>query len=266
MRNRNERIVKTNSDWRKHNQIKKMKILITVIAVTLCLSVAAGAVLVWVHIKSHTAKPTASSTPASSAVNSEETLPVYDDSFNLTLVNFSNKLSSDYKAELTDFNGISVDKRILPALKKMTDDAAAANCTLKLTGGYVSAQEQDKIFQAQVQNLMKNQGLSQVIAENQAQTTVGKGGYNENQTGLAVDFSAQGKSNFASTPQYKWLIKNCVNYGFVLRFSESKTSFTEMDYNPCRFRYVGEKNAVKMREYSMCLEEYVAYINKQAQD
>ena len=144
--------------------------------------------------------------------------------------------------------------------------AESAGCSLKLSGGYVDAKTQNELYQAEVKNLMKTKKLSQVLAESKAQYTVGRGGSNENQTGLAVTFSAAGQKSgesFDSTSQYRWLIQNCVDYGFILRFPENKTSVTGMDFNPAHFRYVGNENALKMREYSMCLEEYVPYLEQQ---
>lgn len=270
MRSRGERIVKSRAGWRKADQVKKIKIVMTVVAVALCLSVAAGAVLAWVQIKHPFDKPVTASAPVSSAAppsSETESLPDYDDSYNLVLVNNDSQLKSDFTVSLTSFDGIQVDERIVPALKKMMEDAKAEGCPLKLTGGYIDAGQQDKLFQAEVQNLMKKQGYSQVRAENQAQIEIGRGGCNENQTGMAVEFAAEGagkNTDFTATGQYRWLVKNCVSYGFILRYPENKTGSTGKAYQPGHFRYVGSDNAVKMREYSMCLEEYVSYIRKQS--
>nr|WP_319487927.1 M15 family metallopeptidase [uncultured Caproiciproducens sp.] len=268
MRKRGEKIVQSRAGWRKADQVRKIKIIMTVIAVIIFFSVAAGSILVWVQVKHPFGEPSAS-TPVSSkiAASSEtETLPVYDDSYNLVVVNASSAIKSDFSLQPGKYEGVTVDSRIIPALKKMADDAKSAGCALKLTAGYVDAKEQDKLFTAAVQNLMKNQGFTQVRAENQVQNTIGRGGYNENQTGMAVEFSADStaaNTDFSATPQYKWLVKNCVQYGFVLRYPDAKASITGIAFNPRHFRYVGSVNAVKMREYSMCLEEYAAYVSQQ---
>ena len=112
---------------------------------------------------------------------------------------------------------------------------------------------------------MSTDRLSRVRAESQAQNTVGRGGYNEDQTGLAVVFSdGSGKADFSSTRQYHWLSENSVYYGFILRFPKDRESFTGKSFDPAHFRYVGSENAVKMREFSMCLEEYVVYLRLQS--
>lgn len=264
----NERIVKTHTDWRKHRQIKKIKTVMTVIIIVLCFSVVAGAVTVWMQLKPYWQKQAQDSTPVSSqAVGNRNELPVYGNTFNLMLVNSTNKLTDGYMPELESFDGVEVDSRILPALKKMFDDAETAGNPLVLKAGYVDAEKQNELFKAYTENIMKSQKLSEVKAESIAQSAVGKGGYNENQTGLAVTISAsniKNGSSFASTDQYNWLIKNCIKYGFILRYPEDKTTFTGMEYDPCHFRYVGTDNAVQMRKYSMCLEEYVSYIRDQS--
>lgn len=271
MRKQRESIVKSSAGWHKADQVKKIRIIMTMIAVALCLSIAAGAVLAWVQIKHPFDKPVSSSTPVSSAPvsSANEVLPVYDDKYNLLLVNTVTPLKSDFIVSPQKFNGVPVDDRIIPALKKMMSDAAAAGSPLKLTGGYVDAKQQDALFQAVVQDLKKSKGYTQVRAENQAQITVGRAGYNENQTGMAVYFTAEGlaaNGDFTATAQYKWLIKNGVSYGFILRYPELKTNMTGMAFDSHHFRYVGVEHAVKMREYGMCLEEYAAYLKQQSQN
>ncbi|MBW7573425.1 M15 family metallopeptidase [Caproiciproducens faecalis] len=260
--------MQSRAGWRKADQVRKIKIVMTVIAITLCISVASGGILFWVQLKHPFSKPVSVSVSGTDKEASSQSgvLPVYDDSYNLVVVNASTQIKSDFQVQPEQFQGITVDTRIIPALRKMMEDAKSAGCPLKLTKGYVEKNEQDKLFTAAVQDLMKNQSFSQVRAENQVQNTVGRGGYNENQTGMAVEFAAEGEAanaDFSATAQYKWLVKNSVHYGFVLRYTEAKTSVTGMPFNPRHFRYVGSENAVKMREYSMCLEEFSAYIRKQ---
>ncbi len=264
MGGRKERIVKSREDWRKQNQVKKLRIIMTVVGIAIVLSAAAGAMLAWVQVNRLFAKnvnPVASSaTPVSSAVSS---LPVYSNSLNLLLVNSKNQLPSSYQVQVTDYNGVQVDGRIVPSLTEMMQAASAAGCPLKLTAGYVDTAKQDQLYRAEVKRLMQTEKKSQVLAENQAQTTVGRGGYNESQTGLSIVLAAGNgavATKWVSTPQYQWLLKNSVNYGFILRYAENKQDVTGMQFQPDRFRYVGKDNALKMRQLSMCLEEYSDYV------
>lgn len=268
MHNNKNKIVKSRASWYKADQVRKIRIVMTMISVALCISVAAGAVLAWIQLKHPFDKPpvsSASSFAAAASINSEP-LPIYDDSYNLVLVNASNQFKPEVSPSFSKIEGVTVDTKIIPPLKNMLQDAKTDDCELKLTSGYVDAKEQDKLFAARVQNLIKNQKYTQVRAENEAETLIGRGGYNENQTGMAVSFSAPGmakNADFTTTKQYKWLVKNSVNYGFVLRYADNKTALTGMVFNPYHFRYVGVQNAVNMRAYSMCLEEYAAYVELQ---
>lgn len=270
MKRRREKVLKTRPKWYSQRQLKKIKIGMTVVIIAIFLSAAAAGLLAWSQIRMWLEKPTADVAILSSDADSSESdeLPVYDDSLNLMLVNVSQPLESDYRPKLTKFDGYQVDERIVPALQKMMEQAKADGCPLTLSGGYVSVDEQNQLYEAEVRRLTEEENQSRVRAENQAQSTIGKGGYNENQTGLAVTFSADGKTGteFASTKQYRWLSQNSVYYGFILRFPENKESMTGVSFQPDHFRYVGTEHAIKMREYSLCLEEYVTYLKKQAQN
>ncbi|HEX2986369.1 MAG TPA: M15 family metallopeptidase [Caproiciproducens sp.] len=259
--------MKSNADWHRADEVRRIRMVMTMISVALCISVAAGSVLAWMQLKKPPAEPAAASAKSSAPVSPvSSALPEYGNEYDLLLVNSANPLKSDFTVIPVDFEGIQVDGRILPALQKMMDDAKADGCPLKLTGGYVSPQQQNQLFRAAVQNMMKQKGLSQVRAENDAQNLVGKAGYNENQTGMAVTFSAPGlapNTKFSSTAQYNWLMKHSVTYGFILRYPENKSGITGKDFDAQHFRYVGSDNAVKMREYGMCLEEYSSYLQQQ---
>ena len=265
MHRKGEKVVKTHAQWRRQGQVRKIKIMMTVLLVTICFSAAAAVLLAWSQIKGLSGP--GGGAGASSHTSSAESggLPVYDNSFNLLLVNYAKPLTSDYRPELEEHRGVRVDGRIVPALSRLMEKAKDAGCPLTLAGGYVDAETQDRLYQTEVARLISRQGLSRVRAENQAQNTVGKGGYNENQTGLAVTFSADGgKADFSLTKQYHWLSENSVYYGFVLRFPANSESVTGMNFHPSHFRYVGTENAMKMREFSMCLEEYAAYLDRQS--
>lgn len=90
-------------------------------------------------------------------------------------------------------------------------------------------------------------------------------GQSEHQTGLAMDISNQYlidagqslKQNAAETAEGKWILENCWDYGFVLRYPQDKVSKTGVIYEPWHYRYVGLPHSQVMRENNWCLEEYV---------
>ena len=55
----------------------------------------------------------------------------------------------------------------------------------------------------------------------------------------------------------QWLIENAQNYGFILRYPESKKEITGINFEPWHFRYVGVYTAKAMHGKDICLEEYV---------
>ena len=265
MKKRGEKVIKGRVQWRKEKEVHKLRIVLTVVAVFLCASVGAGAFLVWRQWDANrkAVQEAVAKVSAASAGSGEVSAQTEDDR-DLLLVNSSRRVPEDYRPSLTGYGGVQVDSRILPALKKMMGDAASAGYPLKLRSGYVDEKSQETLYQAEVKRLTTEQKMSRVFAENKAQSTVGRGGYNENQTGLAVEFAAAGEKagqSFAQTGQYRWLVSNCVNYGFILRYPDGKESVTEVEPNPAHFRYVGSAHAVQMRAYAMCLEEYAAYLS-----
>lgn len=57
-------------------------------------------------------------------------------------------------------------------------------------------------------------------------------------------------------------MKNCQNYGFILRYPKDKTDITQYIYEPWHYRYVGEEAAKAIMEKGITLEEYLAQIPK----
>ena len=92
---------------------------------------------------------------------------------------------------------------------------------------------------------------------------VAKPGYSEHHTGLAVDFTTYRNGvykDFDGTGDYAWIMENCHKYGFVNRYPEGKQSLTMIDNEPWHFRYVGVPHATAMKNYDLCLEEYIDFI------
>ena len=173
----------------------------------------------------------------------------------------SSLAAESLQPQLTDFEGVQVDGRIVPALQALLDDAKAQGYTLALSAGYVSAEDQEALYQQRVQTLMQQAGNTRAVAESTASQEVARGGYGDAQTGLSVDFS--GGDDFLNSDAYHWLSNHCVDYGFVLRYADEKESLTGLAGNPLHFRYVGTRNAQQMRRLGMCLEEYVDYLSQQ---
>ncbi|HIS68398.1 MAG TPA: M15 family metallopeptidase [Candidatus Gallacutalibacter stercoravium] len=184
----------------------------------------------------------------------------------LTLVSQSNPLDESFALDLTQVEEITCDATAAPYLERLLQDARNEGHNLQVVRGYVDNAQQQQLYDQKVQELMA-QGYTKVRAEVEAEKVVPLPGESENQTGLAVDFSLAdlGEQTLDQTPAGQWLIRNCVEYGFILRYPNGEEKTTGMAYDPAHFRFVGVENAKKMRTLDMTLEEYAPYMEAQRQ-
>lgn len=180
----------------------------------------------------------------------------------LRVVNTANPLDKDFVPTLSELNSIKVGKTAVDSLKSLMKAAQEENISLILESGYISFDEQQKLYDDKKQELMTKNGYTDVKAESLTKKVIPKGGESEAQTGLLVTFSTDDKSakEFQSSRAYLWLQKNCVKYGFTERYTAQGEKYSGMAKNPKAFRFVGEDNAIRMRSYNMCLEQYVRHI------
>ena len=157
----------------------------------------------------------------------------------------------------------AVDKAAYQPLKDMFAAASEAGVPLQLVSAYRSIHLQDKLFTRSVNSYM-SQGYSEAEAINKANYSRTFSGTSEHNTGLGFDILEKGNfslsSSFENTAQFKWLMENAENYGFILRYAKDKTTQTGIMYEPWHFRYVGVEHAKKINELGMCLEEYIDYL------
>ena len=263
-RNKRERIVKSKVAWKKRSQVNRLHIIMTFVLTATGISVAAGILLAVIVITDPFSEHTASSSAApvsSSESEADDSLPVYDNSLTLVIANTNQPLPDDFVPQLTEYEGVQLDERIVPALEKMLEAAQADGISLTVTGGYRSPEDQDALFEQKISDLMAN-GYTRVRAEAEVQSSIGEGGCNEAQTGLSISLLSAGEESL-NAEAGRWLNNHSIHYGFVLRFPKGSEDETGRTYDPTCFRYVGVQNAEKMRQLSMCLEEYAAYIAEQ---
>ena len=157
----------------------------------------------------------------------------------------------------------AVDRAAYQPLKDMFAAANEAGVPLQLVSAYRSIHLQDKLFTRSVNSYM-SQGYSEAEAIDKANYSRTFSGTSEHNTGLGFDILEKGNfslsSSFENTAQFKWLMENAENYGFILRYAKDKTTQTGIMYEPWHFRYVGVEHAKKINELGMCLEEYIDYL------
>lgn len=186
----------------------------------------------------------------------------------LKLANDWNTLPESYDSTFTaveygsGLTGKKFDSRAVDALRQMLAAGNKENAALRLqpVSCYRSVALQKSLYERQVQK-QKNAGYSDAKAREVAATIVKKPGQSEHNTGLAADLGGSGdyslNQSFERTAAYRWLIANCADYGFILRFPKNKEAITGVIYEPWHFRYVGKEAAAEIMRDGLCLEEYL---------
>jgi len=188
----------------------------------------------------------------------------------LRLVNDWNPMPLGYDTKLQmqsifgDAGTKQVDGRIMDALKQMLE--AGKEYNIGVQSAYRSTAKQSELYWRQV-NKWKSTYKDPIQLQTKAGEIVKRPGYSEHNVGLAVDLYGSGDysltESFEKTPAYKWLVENCADYGFILRFPKGKESITGVIYEAWHFRYVGDAaTAHAIMDNGLCLEEYLAQNKK----
>ena len=231
------------------------------------------------HVTETEAKTTAAETePADNPLGFKVDLSSYEKYMNpedkdayLILVNPSHPVGKDYKpTDLEPLADTRPDRskrymRLYAAmsLEAFLKEARANGCKdVTVTSAYRSYDYQKEIFDSDVENIMKKQGVSREEAIEIERRDTAYPGESEHQTGLAVDMHNLGSAQqaFAKTFEAQWLAENAWKFGFILRYMPDKEEITTYTYEPWHFRYVGRYHAQRMYELHMCLEEYIEYL------
>ena len=188
--------------------------------------------------------------------------------WNLLLVNDWNPMKKGYDEAVTMKkvdrkavnNNQQVDARMYDDLMAMLDAGSAYN--IGVQSSYRPYATQERLYNNKVAEY-KRYYSDPVVIQSKAGEVVKRPGFSEHNTGLAVDLYGSGNhsltESFAKTDAYKWLMENCADYGFILRFPKGKESVTGVIYEAWHFRYVGDPEiAHKIMDSGLCLEEYLA--------
>ena len=164
-----------------------------------------------------TVPPTAS--PAAST--EENDLPVLEDSVNLFVINEDHPADAGFAPEETaEFDSVTVDARIVPALTALCDAAKADGVTLKFSGGYVSYAEQESLYNAEVERLIAA-GSTKIMAREDAKSTVSAPGTSDLQSGLCVTVQDD-PATFSDNGYLRWLQRNMAALRLCVPLSSRK--------------------------------------------
>ncbi|MCM1506684.1 MAG: D-alanyl-D-alanine carboxypeptidase family protein [Ruminococcus flavefaciens] len=163
---------------------------------------------------------------------------------NVLIANKSYSLPADFYPEL--------DYTCLNQFYKLQNDASYEGLNIYLSSGFRSYDYQNEIYNNYV--AMDGQEV--------ADTYSARPGHSEHQSGLAIDVN-QIDDTFIGTPEAIWLEQHCYEYGFILRYPQSKQDITGYKYESWHIRYVGtdlsykiHAKAVEMGDPYLTLEEY----------
>lgn len=187
-----------------------------------------------------------------------------DPLWSLILLNPGNGITEEIPMERTKFNEQYLDSRAAQSYKAMYDAAKADGINLFLRSGYRTLELQKSYYDANIA-AYKKQGLSEADAIKRTREYYTVPGHSEHHSGLAADIITDEyqrditvlDERFASTDGYKWLIKNCADYGFILRYPKEKEDVTQINFESWHYRYVGVAHAKTIMLTGVSLEEYL---------
>ena len=185
----------------------------------------------------------------------------------LILINSSNPISTKYQPPVTKITGGQyMHITVAPIVEQILIDAKAEGITLRVLSGYRSAERQEFLFNRRVITYIAS-GQEPATAFNLAAMTNPLPGTSEHQSGLCMDIVESPHTSLVyeleETEGYKWMLKHCAEYGFILRYPKDKSEITSIIYEPWHFRYVGIEAATQIMKNNLTLEEYTEkYKNK----
>lgn len=171
---------------------------------------------------------------------------------NLILVNKYFSLASSFiPASLTKTTvcgSATLVSQAANALRTMCTAMISAGLHPRVTSSYRSYNTQAILY-------------SRYVAQDgraEADTYSARPGNSEHQTGLAVDLisSTSSLSTFHNTGEYEWLLDHAREYGFILRYTQSKQPITGYISEPWHWRYVGVSVAKDFESKNMTFDEY----------
>ena len=181
----------------------------------------------------------------------------------LTLVNPSHALPPDYAPHLVRLDDkYLIDRRCAAELIRMIDDCRAAGNHPVLCSAYRTQEYQQELYDNKIKRLLAA-GYSLDDAPGIAAQSVAPPGTSEHQLGLAVDIIDEYNVNLDESQErtgtQKWLMANCTDYGFILRYPNGSSEITGIIYEPWHYRYVGKAIAKEITERGVTLEEYLQF-------
>lgn len=152
----------------------------------------------------------------------------------------------DYSCQAVD--QMELRKEAYDAYLKFCEEAMKHDLEIRAIAGYRTYDYQKMLWDYNA-DIYGNEYADQYFA---------RPGQSEHNTGLAIDitFNGHNYNEIENADGYAWILENMHNYGFILRYPESKTNVTRYGYESWHIRYVGLEAAKEIVEHNWTLEEY----------
>lgn len=152
------------------------------------------------------------------------------------------------------------DERAVDALEQFLQAARDAGYTPYVQSAYRPYSSQSYIFNGKASQLSWDGTYTYEEAIEMAKKLVAYPGTSDHQTGLGLDITDQYYSTLSADTVNQefmtWLKENCAQYGFILRYPESKIAITGWS-EPWHYRYVGKEAAEYIMSNNLCLEQFL---------
>ena len=154
-----------------------------------------------------------------------------------------------------------MDKRCAAATREFLDAARAQGYTLYMCTAY-------RNFEYTI--FWYEKAIRDYGSAYEACRHVFAAGCSEHSTGLAFDITDEMKywadmnysnvhdETVADTEVCKWMDAHCAEYGFIVRYPESRKEVFGMSCYPGHYRYVGKEAAQYIMDNDICFEEFLA--------
>ncbi|MBQ8162134.1 MAG: D-alanyl-D-alanine carboxypeptidase family protein [Clostridia bacterium] len=173
-------------------------------------------------------------------------------------------------------NNVRMFPDAVEALRQAIEDAKAQNLEYFVAHeGYRSWDEQNALFQAQMERYKEYSEAEQIERAKKAVNMPGTSDYNAGQTIRLILYKkgddAVNNLKFFESDQGVWMYHNAWKYGLVFRFpladypikgTQDKSYKTGVSVKLQNFRYVGKGNAAVMHTLDLCMEEYLDYLTE----
>lgn len=167
----------------------------------------------------------------------------------LVLVNKYHALPADYvPSDLVEigYSSLKMRAEAAEALQKLIAAAALDNITLIPYSTYRSYDYQKGLYE---KYLTKD---PVAIVD----TYSARPGHSEHQTGLACDIGSAVLIDNLTDQDYKWMLENAHQYGYIVRYPKNQSEITGYKEEPWHIRYIGIKAATKIHELGITFDEY----------